>query len=118
MAHILLVDPSEIAGKAMRGALARGGHRLAVVGTVAEAWEFLRRNVAVDLVFLELKLEGESGMSVVENLRANVFLKLMPVVIYTATADRVAVKKAMELKVQNFIIKPYLDQQILNGCPL
>lgn len=98
----------------MQGALARGGHRLATVGTVAEAWDFLRRNVGVDLVFLELKLEGENGLALVENLRASVFLKLMPVVIYTATADRVAVKKAMEIKVQNFLIKPYLDHQILN----
>ena len=91
MAHILLVDPSDMARKAMKGALARGGHRLATVGTVAEAWDFLRRNVGVDLVFLELKLEGENGLALVENLRGSVFLKLMPVVIYTATADRVAV---------------------------
>ena len=98
----------------MSGALARGAHRLAAVGTVAEAWDFLRRNVGVDLVFLELKLEGENGLALVENLRANVLLKLMPVVIYTSVADRAAVKKAMEIKVQNFLIKPYLDHQILS----
>lgn len=114
MAHILLVDSSDVARKAMNGALARGSHRLATVGTVAEAWDFLRRNVGVDLVFLELKLEGENGLALVENLRANVFLKLMPVVVYTSTADRAAVKKAMEIKVQNFLIKPYLEHQILN----
>jgi HD-like signal output (HDOD) protein/CheY-like chemotaxis protein len=97
----------------MTGILARGNHRLATVATVAEAWDFIRRNVAVDMVFLELKLEGENGMALVENLRANCFLKLMPVVIYTGAADRVAVKKAMEIKVQNFLIKPYVDHHIL-----
>jgi CheY-like chemotaxis protein len=113
MPHILLVDPTEIARKAMKGILARGGHRIAAVATVAEAWDFLRRNVGVDLVFLELKLEGESGMALLENLRSNVFLKTMPVVIYTGAADRAAVKRAMEIKVQNFLIKPYVDHQVL-----
>jgi CheY-like chemotaxis protein len=113
MAHILLVDPADVARKALKGILARGSHRLAVVATVAEAWDFIRRNVAVDLVFLELKLEGESGMALVENLRASAILKLLPVVIYTSAGDRAAVKRAMELSVQNFLIKPYLDQQIL-----
>jgi CheY-like chemotaxis protein/HD-like signal output (HDOD) protein len=102
-----------VARKALKGILARGNHRLAVVATVAEAWDFIRRNVAVDLVFLELKLEGESGLALLENLRANAFLKLMPVVIYTGVADRAAVKKATEIKVQNFLVKPYVDQQIL-----
>jgi CheY-like chemotaxis protein len=113
MAHILLVDPADIARKALKGILARGNHRLAVVATVAEAWDFIRRNVAVDLVFLELKLEGESGMALLENLRANAILKLIPAVIYTSAGDRVAVKRAMELSVQNFLIKPYVDQHIL-----
>lgn len=113
MAHILLVDPAEVARKALKGILARGSHRLAVASTVAEAWAFIRSNVCVDLVFIELKLEGETGMALVENLRADPLLKLLPVVIYTGTGDRAAVKRGMELQVQNFLIKPYVDQHIL-----
>ncbi|MEO7598162.1 MAG: HDOD domain-containing protein [Opitutus sp.] len=113
MAHVLLVDPAEVARKAMRGILARGCHRLAVVGTVAEAWDFIRRNVGVDLVILELKLEGESGLALIENLRADGLLKNLPLVVYTSTNDRTLVKRAVELKVQNFLIKPYVDQQVL-----
>ena len=113
MAHILLVDSAEIAGKAMKGILARGGHRLVAVATVAEAWNVIRRNVTVDLVVLELALEGESGLSLLENLRSDALLKVMPVVIYTGSPDRAAVRRAMELKVQNFLIKPYVDHQIL-----
>jgi HD-like signal output (HDOD) protein len=37
----------------------------------------------------------------------------MPVVIYTGVADRTTVKRAMEIKVQNFLVKPYVDHQIL-----
>ncbi len=113
MAYILLVDPADVARKAMKGILARGGHRLAAVATVAEAWDFLQRNPAVDLIFVELKLEGESGLSLVEQLRADCLLQAMPVVIYTAAGDRDSVRRAMELKVQNFLVKPYHDEPIL-----
>ena len=88
MANILLVDPAEIARKAMQGVLARGGHRFAAVASVAEAWDFVQRNVAVDLVFLELKLEQAGGLALVEKLRSDVLLKPMPVTVYTGAGDR------------------------------
>lgn len=113
MAHVLLVEPNEIARKAIKGILARGSHRVVATATVAEAWNFIRRNVTVDVVFLELKLEGESGLALVENLRTDPLLKFLPVVIYTSVADRTAVKRSMELSVQNFLVKPYVDQTVL-----
>lgn len=97
----------------MRGILARGNHRLAAVGTVPEAWGFIQRNVAVDLVFLELKLEGENGLTLLQRLRTDAFLKLMPVTIYASAGDRDIVRQAMQLKVQNFLVKPYRDDYIL-----
>lgn len=113
MANILLVDPADIARKAMKGVLARGGHRFAAVATVADAWEFIQRNLRVDLIFLELKWDGEDGLTLVQRLRGDPCLKTLPVVIYTAAGDRDAVRRAMALKVQNFLVKPYADGAIL-----
>lgn len=97
----------------MRGILARGNHRFAAVATVSEAWGFIQRNVAVDLVFLELKLEDENGLGLLQRLRGDAFLKLMPVTVYASTGDRDAVRQAMHLGVQNFLVKPYRDDYIL-----
>ncbi len=113
MANILLLDPADVARKAMKGVLARGRHRFAAVCSVAEAWEFLQRTLAVDLIFLELKLEKENGLALVQRLREDCLLKRVPVVIYTSAGDRESVRRAMELKVQNFLVKPYIDSQIL-----
>lgn len=112
MANILLVDPAEVARKAMSGILARGGHRLASAGTVEEAWRFIQQNVTVDLIFLELRLEGLGGLELLPRLRSDPFLKLMPVVVYTASGDRDTVRSALAMKVQNFLVKPYRDQAI------
>ena len=113
MANILLVDPAEIARKALHGILARGNHRLVGVSTALEAWDFVRRNVKVDLVFVELMLEGgDGGLAFIQRLRNDAYLKLLPVVVYTSTGNREAVHRALELKVQNFLVKPYHDDSI------
>ena len=112
MAHILLVDPDETAKKAMKGILARGSHRFVAVDTAPEAWDFIRRNAKVDLVFVELALKGESGLSLIQRLKSDGFLKLLPVVVYTSHGDRDSVKRVLEMRVQNFLIKPYHDDAI------
>jgi CheY-like chemotaxis protein len=112
MAFILLADESDVARRAMKGILARGHHRLATVGTAQEAWDFIREHVRVDLVFTELKLGKENGLALVERLKRDNVLKLLPVVVYTAHGDRDAVRKALELRVQNFLLKPYHDDAI------
>jgi CheY-like chemotaxis protein/HD-like signal output (HDOD) protein len=112
MACILLADESEVARRAMRGILARGGHRLAVVATLAEAWAFIRQHVRVDLVFTELKLGQDSGLTLVERMKRDNVLKLLPVVIYTGHGNRDAVRQALDLRVQNFLMKPYHEDVI------
>lgn len=112
MANVLLVDPNVIARKALKGILARGNHRFFAAATAREAWDFIQRNVKVDLVFVELKLEGDDGLTLIERLHRDALLKLLPVVIYTATTSREVVNRAMALKVQNFLVKPYHDECI------
>lgn len=96
----------------MQGILARGGHRFAAVASIADAFALIRRNVRVDLVFSELKLSGDGGMAFVRQLKADRLLKTLPITIYTEHADRDSVKRAIDLHVQNFLIKPYHDDDI------
>ena len=114
MANILLVDPDEVAKRAMKGILARGNHRFVAVNTSLEAWDFIRRNVKVDLLFVELKLKGESGLAFIQRLKSDCCLKLLPVVVYTEQGDRDSVKNTLNLHVQNFLIKPYHDDAIFS----
>lgn len=110
MARILLLDPDERARRALEGILARGGHRLLAVGTPAEAWQFIRKNPCVDLVFTELV--GGGGLELVQRLKHDPLLRVLPVVVYTGHADRNAVRRGIELRVQNFLIKPYHDEDV------
>jgi CheY-like chemotaxis protein len=114
VANILLVDPDQIAQRAMRGILARGKHRMAAVANATEAKDFIARNVAVDLLVIELELDGGSGagLTLLQELRRDCFLHTIPVVVYTAHGSRDAVRQALTLGVQNFLIKPYQDSAL------
>lgn len=96
----------------MHGILARGDHKLASVDNGAQAWGFLHRNPGVDLVFTELKLSDGSALELIKQLKADPLLRLLPIVIYTEHGDREAVRQAIGLRVQNFLIKPYHDDDI------
>ncbi|HWA25077.1 MAG TPA: HDOD domain-containing protein [Lacunisphaera sp.] len=112
MARILLLDPSETARRALRGILARGDHKLMAVDTPAQAWSLLQRNPGVDFIVTELKLSEGTGLDFVRRLKADLLLKLVPVIVYTADCNREAVKQAVTLGVQNFLVKPYHDDAI------
>lgn len=109
MANILLIDPADIARKALRGFLARAGHRLACVSSGSEARDFLRQHVAVDLIVLDTKLEGGSGLDFAASLRFEPLLASVPIVFYASTSSREIVTRALQLKVQNFLLKPYQE---------
>ena len=113
MANVLLLDDSPVAQKALAGILGRTEHRLRVVDTVEEAWKFLLRNVAVDLLIVELKLKGGGqSMNLLRLLREHGYLKRLPVLAYTVVTDRESVRQALALQVQNYLIKPYHDDKV------
>lgn len=96
----------------MHGILARGDHKLASVDNAAQAWAFLHRNPGVDLLFTELKLSDGNAIGFIGQLKTDPLLQLLPVVVYTEHGDRDAVRQAVGLQVQNFLIKPYHDDNI------
>ena len=84
MANILLVDPDENAFLALKGFLARDEHRSASVSSAQKAMDFLRENVLVDLIFVELKLEASTGLAFLKTLRNDYFFRDVPVVFYAS----------------------------------
>lgn len=112
MANILLLDDSDVAARAMQGILARGNHACFVAPTQEEAWQMLREGVVFDLVIVELSVSSAAGMQFLQRARDDWFWKILPVVIYTSETDSRLVKKALGLKVQNYLIKPYSADSI------
>ena len=112
MANILLVDPDDNAFLALKGFLACGDHRSTSVSNARDAMVFLRENILVDLIFIELKLQDSTGLGFLRTLREDYFFQHVPVVFYASKTTHAEIQEAYELGVQSFHRKPYLQESI------
>jgi CheY-like chemotaxis protein len=112
MANILLLDESETASRAMNGILTRGNHRLLAVKDATQTWNTIRSLVRIDLLIMEVRLEGANSLMFLQRLRGDCILKHLPVVIYTSVNDHTLARRALGCNVQNYLIKPYHDETI------
>jgi len=114
MANILLFDDNDVAGCAMQDILSRGQHAALVATNADDAWRILRDGVLFDLIFIELNVPGSGGINFLRKLREDWFWKILPVVAYTTERDSRMVRRALALKVQNYLIKPYQEESIMS----
>jgi CheY-like chemotaxis protein/HD-like signal output (HDOD) protein len=112
MANILHLDESAVAAAAMKGILVRANHRCVGAASIAEAMKSLRELVRVDLVFLELKIKGDNGLLFIQQVRGDCLLKDLPIVVYSQVSDHGTVAKALALKIQGYLVKPFDDEVV------
>jgi two-component system response regulator len=58
------------------------------------------------IILLDLDLPKLSGFTVLERLKSNLYLKVIPIVILSSLGEPVNIKKCYELGVNSYIIKP------------
>lgn len=80
-----------------------------IVETGEEAIESLNSSASVKpprLVFLDINLPNIQGFEVLKQMRANEFLKHLPVIIFSTSEHPNDVNTAFELGANAFVIKP------------
>src|ERR1041384_4274050 len=107
--RLLIVDDEENIRRTTAVALEAMGHETACAGTAAAALKQLEGD-RFDVVFLDLKLDNESGLNLLPQL-----LKLNPqleVVVFTAYASIETAVEAMRRGAVDYIPKPFTPEMI------
>ena len=107
--HVLIIDDEENIRRTTAMALEGMGYETAGVGNRSSALKQLE-NGEFDVAFLDLKLDGESGLDLLPEL-----LKLNPrleVVVFTAYASVETAVEAMRRGATDYIPKPFTPEQI------
>jgi CheY-like chemotaxis protein len=112
--ELLLVEDSEPDVRLTQEALreAKVKNRLWVVDDGVEALDFLRRQGPYadaprpDLILLDLNLPRKDGRQVLEEIKNDSSLKLIPVVILTTSKSEEDVLRAYQLHANCYITKP------------
>jgi len=58
------------------------------------------------VIFLDLKLPKVSGLEVLQELKSNPLTQTLPVVVVTSSRENPDIKKAYELGVNSYVVKP------------
>lgn len=74
--------------------------------------DILRRQ-HVDLVLLDIMMPYFDGFETLEEIRADVIIKDVPVMMLTASGDFENVKQALKLGVKDYIRKPLLPDDLV-----
>ena len=93
MSHILIVDDEEAVCWALKKALDKRGHQVAVAPSAEEAFRLAREQIP-DVIILDVRLPGMDGLTALARLREKVDA---PVIVITAFGSLpTAVQEAKE----------------------
>lgn len=81
-------------------------------GCGAEAFEALARSVP-DLILLDHELPGESGLQILERLKADPALAQIPVIYATGTTKETVISRCFEAGANDYIQKPLRRPELL-----
>ncbi len=73
----------------------------------------LQKKMAVDLILLDIQMPRMDGIKTLETIRSHAEWKDIPVIFLTASADRHTVVKASQLKVDDYIKKPFTPADLV-----
>ncbi len=116
--HILVVDDEPEIAESLSGFLfKKEGYHVDVVSNGREAIRFLQSNVGseteVDLVLLDMRMPGISGLEVLDWIRSHPDLQYTRVVLLTAASGSQEKVDALSAGADDYITKPYYMQELL-----
>lgn len=109
MTHVLVVDDDEDILTLLTVFFTKHGHRVSVAAD-GEAMFHSLETQPVDLVILDIMLQGEDGLSLCRRVRA---ASNLPVIMLTAMGDPMDRIIGLELGADDYIVKPFDARELL-----
>ena len=108
-AHILIVDDDPTIREGVSRYLSDQGLRTTAAADCRDARSLLHRG-KVDLILLDVMLPGETGLSLLRELRS---INSAPVILLTAVSGEVDRVVGLELGAEDYICKPFSPRELL-----
>ena len=107
--HILVVDDDPDIRELLSDYLGENDMRVTTASSGAEMRSALR-DEAIDLVMLDLRLEGEDGMQLARQVRET---SAVPVIILTGKHDEADRVMGLEIAADDYVTKPFSNRELL-----
>src|SRR5215471_12588210 len=107
--HVLAIDDDPLVGEMIADFLAEYDIKVTVSKTGRDIAQVMARET-VDLVILDLKLQGEDGMRIAQDLRAE---SDIPIIMLTGRKDEADRVLGLELGADDYLTKPFSPRELL-----
>jgi len=112
--RILVADDEAIIRLGLRGMLAQMGHEVVLAADGREALNSAR-TTRPDLALLDIRMPQMDGLEVVRALNQQ---QPMPIILLTAYSEQDLITEATGLGVQNYLIKPVDERDLVAAIPI
>lgn len=109
MPHILLVDDDKDILSLLTAFFRKYGHEVSPVENGAAMFEVLGKQT-IDLVILDVMLQGEDGFTLCRRLRTT---SRIPIIMLTAMSDHTDRVVGLELGADDYLTKPFDQRELL-----
>ena len=113
----MIVDDEELIAKSLRKLLSKEGYSLSVTKSGQEAIDEIKKS-DFDLIISDIMMSGIDGIETIRHIRNYLKesnKKLIPEILITGYADLEKYNKAVELKVADYIYKPFDSADFLHA---
>ncbi len=110
--RVLIADDEALSRKILQDSLLKWGYEVVVTKDGNEAWEYLQRDDAPNLVVLDWVMPGLDGIDVCKKLRARTASNYFYIILLTAKADREDIIKGLKAGADDYIVKPFNQQEL------
>ncbi len=103
---ILIIEDEEVIAKVLERKLSSIGFDIKIANTGDKGYP-TAKEFKPDLILLDLILPGKTGFQVLEALKTDAELQLIPVVILSNLDQEEDVKKALQLGAKDYLVKAH-----------
>jgi len=94
-------------------ALPTSKYRVLGAGSVSEAIDLLRNNSVISLILCNISMPEQSGFVLLDFIKKNTHLQMIPIVICSGLVQGEVVRKAHSMGVVGYLAKPYSKELLL-----
>ncbi len=111
---ILVIEDDKAVQQTLVDILELNGYLATSASNGAEGLELARRDIPA-LIITDIEMPRLTGYEIIQHLRRNERTRTIPVIVISAKVDRVAMRKGMELGADDFITKPFSEDEVIRS---
>ncbi len=111
---VLVIEDDEPVRRTLVDILDMNGYRAVSAPTGTEGLT-LARSELPSLIITDIEMPGLNGFELLQQFRSDEGLRGTPVIVITAKVDRAAARRGMELGADDFITKPFTEDEVIRS---